>query len=397
MAVSAFSETNTRAGSGFPALSALSEWTLDPALTHLNHGAFGAVPRALDEVQSSWRKRMNANPGQFIMDELYGLLGETAMPVAKLVGTDADRLAFVENASAGIATILASIDFKPGDRVVTTSHVYGAVRNMLTETKRRYGIEVVEVEVACPLVDEAGLLGSMRDAIAQGARLVVIDHVSSASALLMPVAEIVELCREHGVPVVVDGSHAPGMLELDIDAIGADWYVGNCHKWLCGPRGAAFIVTAPDAAGPRPLVVSHAYGNGFPGEFRKVGTRDNSAILTVPAAVDLHEVMGGAALRERNRALAAEAGQFLAEALGGQLAAPQKTAMATISLEGLPATFEAAAALRRAIREQFQIESLTVVLAGRMWLRISAHAYNCLDDYKLLASATPKAIAQLRA
>lgn len=382
---------------GFSAVSPLSDWALDPALTHLNHGAFGGVPNVLRAEQQRWQGQLDANPSRFIMDELFDRLAIAAVPLAAFVGTQSDRLAFVENASAGMATVLAGVDFEPGDRVVTTTHVYGAVRNMLTELSLRRGIVVVEAEIACPLHTADRALSVFADALADGVRLVVLDHVASASSVILPITQMIALCHDRAIPVLVDGSHAPGMLDLDIDAIGADWYVGNCHKWLCAPRGVAFLAIAPNAPAPHPMVISHAYGMGFAAEFRKVGTRDPSAMLTVPAALSLHHELGGAQLRQRNQDLASVAADLLCGTLGGQVSAPaaMRGAMATLSLPGMPATRDAATALRLCLREQHRIEVLALPFAGQLWLRISAHAYNSLADYEQLAAVLPEAIGTL--
>ena len=203
------------------------------------------------------------------------------------------------------------------------------------------------------------------------------------------------------MPVLVDGAHAPGLIDLDIEALGATWYAGNCHKWLCSPKGAGFLAVAADAPWEvHPTVISHAYGQGFVAEFDKTGTRDVSAWLTVPDAIALHERLGGAALRRRNAALAIEAARGIAMELGTALGAPEAmfAAMATIRLPrpaGLPADWPTAALLRNAIWDVARIEVPVMALGGELWLRVSAQAYNEPGDYAGVAAAARAAMARM--
>jgi isopenicillin-N epimerase len=197
------------------------------------------------------------------------------------------------------------------------------VRNALRHVASRTGAFVVEAPVGMPVSGSDQILEALRSRLSAKTRLIVIDHVASASAALLPAADVVALARAHGVPVLIDGAHAPGMLDLDLDQLGADFYVGNCHKWLCAPKGAAFLAVAAEWADRvHPTVISHAYGGGFTAEFDKVGSRDPSSWLTVPAAIAFHERLGGAALRRRNRKLALGMAERLADALGSDLGAP---------------------------------------------------------------------------
>lgn len=225
----------------------------------------------------------------------------------------------------------------------------------------------------------------------------VIDHITSPSALILPVEDIVRHCHDRGIPVLIDGAHAPGMIDLDVDRIGADYYVGNCHKWLCAPKGSAFLAIGRNAPGViHPNVISHAFGQGFTAEFDKVGSRDPSAWLSVPAAIAFHTRLGGPSLRERNRALAIAEGNRLAAALGEPLSGPETMlgSMACVRLpDTVPAERENAAFLHDHIWQHRRAEVLVVVLHGALWMRISAHAYNEAADYDGLAEAVISGLA----
>ena len=375
-------------------------WALEDDMRFLNHGSYGATPRGLLAEQDRWRARMEAQPVRFFMTELPKAIRKAAIPLAAFVGTDPARLAFVENASAACNAVIRSLAFEPGDEVLTTDHVYNAVRQTLAYAAARTGARVIEAPVGMPIEGADRIVETYRAGLTDRTRLVVVDHVVSASAVIMPVARIAELCRERGVPLLVDGAHAPGMLDLDVDAIGADWYVGNCHKWLCAPKGAAFLAVAARPTLPiHPTVISHAYGQGFAVEFDKIGTRDASAWLTVPASIAFHECLGGPALRRRNRDLARFAARRIAADLGGGLpGAPDELfgSMATIRFPcGLAPNRDNAFAIRDRLWNEHRLEAAIMPLSGAFWVRISAAAYNELADYDGLAAALSDAVAGL--
>ena len=373
-------------------------WAFEEDMVFLNHGAYGATPRELLERQNEWRIRMEAQPPRFFMNELPGLIGEAAGALADFVGAAPERTVLLENATSGINAVVRSLRFAPGERIVTTDHVYGAVRNTLRFVAGRSGAEVVEVPVPMPLGAAADVADAVESALDERTRLVVIDHIASASALVFPVEDIVRRCRERGIPVLVDGAHAPGHVDLDVGAIGAHWYVGNGHKWLCAPKGVAFLTAAAGAAatGIHPTTISHAYGQGLAAEFGKIGTRDPSAWLCIPDAIEFHRRLGGSVLRERNAALARAAGVDLAAALETTLGGPAASfgAMVTVRLPcDLDATWENAGRIRDRLWHHRRIEALVAAVGGHLWLRLSVFAYNDEADFGGLSEAVRAALA----
>jgi isopenicillin-N epimerase len=214
--------------------------------------------------------------------------------------------------------------------------------------------------------------------------LAVIDHVASVSGVIFPVAEIAKLCHANSIPVLVDGAHAPGMLDLDIPSLGVDWYVGNCHKWLCAPKGAAILWVRPDQqARLHPGVISHDFGKGFTAEFDKIGTRDQSAWLSVPEALRFHMEHGGANLRKRNHDVVVAAAQALADRFETEMGAPAAMfgSMATVRLPpGLAPDRETADKLKNWLWQNHRAEIHIMPFAGALWLRLSVQAYNDLDE-----------------
>jgi isopenicillin-N epimerase len=331
---------------------------------------------------------MEAQPTRFFSRILPAALRDAAAALAAFVGADAQDLAFVDNATVGCNSVLRSLSLRPSDEIVALSHGYGAVRNAIRHVANCAGARVTEAALPFPAPTEAGVLTALAAALSPRTRLAVLDHVTSASALVLPVAAMVAACRAAGVPVLVDGAHAPGQVPLDLRTLGADWYVGNCHKWLMAPKGAAFLWAAPARqAGLHPVTISHGYGQGFIAAFDWTGTRDPTACLAVPDAIAFHTRLGGPALMARNRALAIEATALLARHLDTEAGAASAFAGA-MGVVRLPLGDEATDACALAIRARLLDASCDApvhALGGALWLRLSAQAYNEAADYVRLA------------
>jgi isopenicillin-N epimerase len=258
-------------------------------------------------AQQDWQRRMEAQPGRFFRAILPAALRHAAGQLGAFLGADGNDLAFVENTTVGCNAVLRSLELGAGDEILVLTHGYGAVRNAARYVAERAGARVTEAAVPFPRPDADAIVASVAAALTPRTKLAVIDHITSGSALVLPLERIVTACHAAGVPVLVDGAHGPGQVTLDLPSLGADWYVGNCHKWLCAAKGSAFLWAAPSRqAGLHPVTISHGFGAGFLAEFDWTGTRDCSAWLSVGAAIDFHARLGGAALRARNVGLAAE-------------------------------------------------------------------------------------------
>lgn len=364
-------------------------WRLDPDFLTVNHGSFGATPIAMLREQQAWRDRMEAQPTRFMSTVLPDALRQAADRLGSFLGANGADIVFVDNATSGCNAVLRSLRLRAGDDVLVLSHVYNAVRNTARFVTERIGARVIEAVIPFPRPSAQDVIDAVAAALTPDTRIAVIDHITSASALVLPVAEIIALCHARGVPVLVDGAHAPGQVDLDLTALGADWYTGNCHKWLCAPKGAAFLWAAPHRqAGLHPLVISHGLDQGYLAEFDWTGTRDPSAFLSVPAAIDFHQHLGAAALRARGIALADQAARMLADRFGTDIGSTGGGAMAVIRLplrdaSGLRARLFAAGT-----------DAPVFALDGAVWLRLSAFAYNEIDDYERLGDILSRVIGE---
>ncbi len=366
-----------------------SEWLLDPGISFLNHGSYGAVPRTVLEEQRRLQENMERDPTKVLVLELPYALRASANHLATFVKCAGSDLAFIENATAGCNTVLASIRLSPGDEILLTDHGYRAIRKAVEYHAARTGALVVEATVPFPTSDPVEILTAVANRLGPRTRLAIFDHVSSPSAIIFPVRELTALSHEAGARVLIDGAHAPGMLSLDIPAIDADWYVGNCHKWLMAPKGSGFLWVSPASqAETHPLVISHGFGQGFEAEFDWVGTRDPTAWLSIPAAIDFHLRCGGHRLRERNMRLARDAASLLAKHWNTERGSCDALtgSMSTVRLPVVgEATEERALAIRGALRKDHRIDAAVVAFDGSLWVRLSAQAYNEFEEYQRLA------------
>jgi isopenicillin-N epimerase len=372
------------------------DWDLDPEFLTVNHGSFGATPRSVREAQRAWQDRMERQPSRFVTTEYGPALRHAAGVLAAFLDAGADDVAFVDNATTGCNAVLRSLTFAAGDEIVILSHAYGAVRNAVRHAASLAGVGIVEALIPFPDPTAEAITAAVAAVLTPATRLVVLDHITSGSALVIPVAEIVRLAHGIGAKVLIDGAHAPGQIDLSLSDIGADWYVGNCHKWLCAPKGCAFIHCA-EPEGLHPTVTSHGYGQGFLAEFDWTGTTDPSRFLAVIDAIAHHERLGGARLRRRNRTLAAEATLRLAGRLGSEPGAGRdvSAAMGTVRLPVDDPTPERALALRQALMRA-GTDAPVHALDGGLWLRLSAFAYNEPRDYERLGDIVAGVLERAR-
>ncbi len=383
-----------------------SHWTLDPAVTYLNHGSFGATPRAVLAAQQHLRDRMERNPMQFLLREWEALHDEARAALGAFLGAHPDDLAAVPNATAGVNTVLRSLSLSPGDELLVTDHEYNACANALRAVAERAGATVVVARVPFPIRDPDEAVGAIVERVTARTRLALVDHVTSQTALVLPIERVVRELRARGVETLVDGAHAPGMVPIDLDALGTGYYTGNLHKWVCAPKGAAFLHVRRDLQPHvRPLSISHgansprADRSRFRLEFDWTGTCDPTAFLSMPEALRFMGSLlpgGWSELREKNHALALYGRGVLCEALGCDEPAPAAMigSMACVPLPDalvMPSSCDALACdplQWRLLRERgVEVPVIPWPDEGHRLLRVSAQVYNRPEEYDALAGA----------
>ncbi len=389
-----------------PARSAPSRlWGLEEDRVFLNHGSFGATPTAIREEQRTWQDLMENEPVRFFEDLMPGILQTTREKLASFLSCDADDLALVENATSGVNTVLRSLQFVPGDEILVPDHAYQACRNTIDFVAQRWGAKVVTVNIPFPINDPQQAVDAIMGGVTDQTRLAMIDTVTSPTGLLMPFEQLVSMLEGRGVEVMLDAAHGIGMVPLNLNELGASYTTSNCHKWLCAPKGSAFLHVRKDKqAAIHPLTISH--GMTFPlgdttrfrHEFDWTGTRDMSAHCALPAAIDhlADAVEGGwPAIMEHNHELALQGRDILCEALGLEKPCPDEmvACIATLILPsenksgGIP--LHEPDPLHVILSEKYgiQIPVWSWPSPQGRFIRISAQLYNSEEEYHYLAWA----------
>ena len=392
-------------------------WSLDPEISFLNHGSFGATPKAVLAAQRAWQDRMELEPARWFVDELEAAQDEARRRVAIFLGADPDDLAFVRNATTGVSTVLRSLRFEPGDRILAADHEYNAVLNAAAFVAARDGATLDVAALPFPVDDAADIVERVLDGVRPRTRLVVLSAITSPTAIVMPVVQLSHALGDRGIDVLVDGAHAPGQIPVDLGALeaaGVAYWTGNAHKWLCAPKGSAILWVRRDRqARIHPLAISHGANDTrtersrYRLEFDWLGTDDWSAMLSIPAAIDVMAGFlpdGWREIMARNHALAIGGRDLVCDRLGIEPATPDHMvgAMAAVPLPVPAAASEARSPLDRdpiqaALMDRYRIQVPigpwptawspgrdASAPSGRL-LRLSAQLYNSLGAYEELA------------
>jgi isopenicillin-N epimerase len=386
-----------------------ANWPLDPGVTFLNHGSFGSCPLPVLEFQRELRERMERQPVKFFVRDLEELLDWARVRLAKFLGGKAENLVFVPNATSGVNAVLRSLDFDPGDELLVTDHEYNACRNALDYVAQRTGAKVVVAKIPFPLGSAEEVIEAVMGAVTWRTRLALLDHVTSQTGLVLPIEFLVRELNARNVDALVDGAHAPGMVKLDLHSLNAAYYTGNCHKWVCAPKGAAFLHVREDRqARVRPLVISHGANSPrtdrsrYLIEFGWMGTSDPTAALSVPKAIEVVRSLrpgGWDEVMRHNRDLALAGRRVLCDALRIPPPCPDEFigALASVPIPDARSSKPSKNPLyldplQDRLLEEFGIEVPVIPWPAppKRLLRISAQLYNSLPQYEKLAAALKK-------
>lgn len=385
----------------------LRYWRLAPRTVFLNHGSFGACPVPILRRQAELRAEMEAEPVQFLWRRYEERLEPARQALARFVGASARDLVFVTNATAGVNAVVHSLKFRRGDELLTTNLDYNACRNVLAESARRAGARMVVAQIPFPVRSADEITEAILRVVTRRTRLAMVDHVTSNSALVLPIERVVRELEARGVDVLVDGAHAPGMLPLNLRKLRPAWYTANLHKWVCAPKGAAFLWAREDKqAELQPAVISHGNNRPRPGftpfqdRFDWAGTFDPTSWFCVGDAIKFMAGLlpgGWPALRQRNHELAVAARRLLCEQWQVEPPCPE-TMLGSMAAIPLPARMQGVPANGKidveqlALYDRFRIEVPfnRFGTPERRWLRISAQVYNALSDYRRLGEALPQ-------
>lgn len=370
----------------------LSHWLLDPSVTYLNHGHFGGVTRAVLEAQFEWRRRIESNPIELLERRRNELLEQARRSLGAFIGAEPANLGFVTNTTNGVNAVVRSIGFEPGDELLTTNHVYNAVRQTMRHVAERAGATFIEAPVPVPIDSPRQVIEAIDRALTDRTRLLAVSHITSPTAVRFPLEGIIELCTQRGVDVLVDGAHAPGMVELDLERTAASYYVGNLHKWVCAPKGSAFLWVRPDRQpGIHPTTISHYLDQGFAEEFSWQGTRDITGWLCVGEAIDFMARFGWDRVRRHNHELAVWTQALLCERWSVEPITPADGSMigsmTTVPLPEGARRYGSVVDFQAALLERHHIEVPIIDWDHRWFVRASCQIYNTPPQYERLAEA----------
>lgn len=372
---------------------AAEHFQVRPDITFLNHGSFGACPRPVFETYQEWQRRLEADPVEFLGRRINQMRYEALLPLATYLGTQADRIVFVRNTTVGLNIVARSLQLEPGDEVLATDHEYGASDRIWRFLCGRRGVSYINQPIPLPLESDEEMIEYLWRGVTPRTKVIFISHITAPTALIFPVAKVCQRARAAGILTVVDGAHAPGQITLDLDALGADFYIGNCHKWLCSPKGAAFLYALPERqALLQPLIVSWGWDSQTPGSstfqdyFGWVGTDDPASYLSVPAAISFQREYNWDAVRVACHELAAIARQQITALIGTEPICPDSPnwwgQMCAILLPDGDAS-----ALERCLREVWHIEVPIMTWKNHRFIRISIQGYNSPSDIECLLMA----------
>jgi isopenicillin-N epimerase len=385
-------------------------WKLDERVAFLNHGSFGACPIPVLEYQAQLRDAMERNPVRFLVNEYPERLNAVRQQVAQFVNARSEDIAFVHNTTSGVNAVLRSLTFHSGDEILTTNHAYGACRSAIDYTCARTGAQVVVAAVPFPIADARQVVDAVLARASDRTRLAVIDHVTSITGLVFPIDQVVSALRRRGIETLVDGAHALGMLPVDLTALGASYYVGNFHKWICSPKGAAMLWVHPDRQSAIvPGTVSHGYSHDAQWRFQSMfdwqGTDDPTAWLSVGEAMRFMSTLfagGWSTIQSRNHRVVMLARDALCEALEQPPPCPEQMVGSMVSfpisrrrvsssdLARVRTLPSAAELYERLVAEGFETMVMPWPSANHRVIRVTAQVYNSPQDYERLAALLPR-------
>ncbi len=379
-----------------------AEFPIQPGLTQLNNGSYGAAPAVVLAAHRELQRRLELDPVRFFKSDLEHYSDDTRKALSSFVNAPAEDIALVSNATVAVCTVLQNLDLEPGDEIVVTDHEYMATVNELARVCAQTGAIVVTAKVPFPNVTPDSVTKSVMGAITSKTKLVLISHIASASALIFPVEEIVPLVQARGIDIFVDGAHVPGQIDLDLGKLRPTWYAASCHKWLATPKGTGFIYTSPDRqSGFEPIALScrvhekRTERKPYLCDFDYMGTNDYSANLSIPVSI-AHmgaQLPGGwPALRQRNHDLIVEGANLICEAIGIEQAVPESMigAMVAIPLPGTPTKgeiYDDSLWDRVYLNHHIQVPIWELPTIHPRVMRISAQLYNTTEDFEKLATA----------
>lgn len=379
---------------------------LDPNIIFLNHGSFGATPRPVMDAYQAWQTRLERHPVQFITSELIPELKKARQILGDYLNADADDLVYVPNATFGANIVARSLQLEPGDEILTTDHEYGACENVWKFVGQKNGTILVKQPIPLPLASPAEITEHFWQGMTPKTKVIFISHITSPTAVRMPVESICKQAREAGILTVIDGAHAPGQISLDLTAMESDFYLGNCHKWMQSAKGAGFLYTRRELQPLlEPLVVSWGWGENasftsgsqYLDYFEWLGTNDPSAYLSVPAAIQFQANHNWPAVQHQCQQILTDGLKRIVKLTGLETVYSNRSApFVQMAVVRLPLVRDISA-FQRELLQKYRIEVPCIEWDGQHFIRISVQGYNTEADLDALVAAVEQLLPKHRA
>lgn len=374
-----------------------SQFLLNPDVVFLNHGSFGACPQPVFETYQRWQRELESQPVEFIGRRIDGLLTEARTVLAQYLNAGVNNLVFVTNATAGVNMVARSLRLQAGDEVLTTDQEYGALDYTWEYFCGKTGARYIHAALPERPQSPEEIVEAVWSNVNPKTKVIFMSHLTSSTATIFPVAEICRRARQQGILTVIDGAHAPGQIPVDLTDIDADFYTGNCHKWLCAPKGAAFLYVQPQHHSIiEPLVISWGWVDGatFVQRNQQQGTRECSAFLAVPAAIEFQQQHQWDSVRVRCHELARQTRLRISELTGLEPLLPDSELLYAQMIT-CPLPKVDPEALARRLRDEFRVEIPITQWNGKIGIRASYQAYNTPDDMEVLLDALSVLLPQI--
>jgi len=371
-----------------------SHFLLDPKITFLNHGSFGATPKPVFKEYQRWQRELEKQPVEFLGRRITGLLAESRAKLGNFLGTHADNLVYTQNVTISLNIVTRSLELGPGDEVLSTDHEYGAMDRTWRFLSKERGFRYVNQHIEMPITTEDKFIEDFWRGVTPRTRVIFMSHITSPTAIIFPVKEIIHRARMTGILTVIDGAHVVGQLPLHLDSLGADFYGGNLHKWLCAPKGAGFLYARPKVQRLlKPLVVSWGYESEFPSGSEFVdhhewwGTRDTAAFLSVPKAIEFQKENNWDEVRDACHQLVTYAQNQICELTGLASLHPQTDSWFRQMASAPLLTVTDTNLLKKRLYDDYRVEIPVIEWNGNKLIRVSVQGYNTKRDVDALLSA----------
>ena len=373
-------------------MNGMKDWfLLDPDITFLNHGSYGACSKPVFKEYQDWQKKLEDQPVQFMTNQVYSAMEKSRESMSQFVGCDEEELVFFQNPTTAVTNVIYNLDLKSGDEVLMSNHEYGALVRAWERWGKKTGVNIIQQDISVPVTTEENFIEDFWKGVTPQTKVVFLSHITSSTALIFPIEKIIKLAKEQNILTIIDGAHVPAHIPLNIHELGCDFYTGACHKWLCAPKGSSFLFVKKEHQDwVKPVVVSWGKDGDDPTpsefiqNFQWQGTRDMSAFLTIPTAINFY-IKEIRPYQESCKKIIQDTCSEFPSVLNTEPISAGREWLAQLVAHPLPKNIPSN--LKKRLWEEYQIEIPVFEWNGQEFVRVSIQVYNTQKDVDLLMSA----------